>query len=298
MTTKVTIGICVRNCEGTIKQIINRIFFQDFQHENMEIIFVDDGSEDDTLFLILKYAPKLDIKYTLYHHKWQGLGFSRNVVVNNAKGDYIVWVDDGTILTKDYIKQLVTLMDEKPEIGITRGIIGFYSGSNRVATLENMNELVFNHKYAEKNITKLPGTGGSIYRVDATRHVGGFDESIQGACEDVDVAYRILVSGWLIYITGVNFFIDYNERLEDVLNKSIWYGYGLHFFLHKHRELSDFSYKINPLAGLLEGTLISFVAYKITHKKLAFLLPIFFLIKRLGWSIGFVKAHLNSYGHS
>ena len=69
------------------------------------------------------------------------------------------------------------------------------------------------------------------------------------------------------------------------------------FFLHKHMELSDFLYKITPLAGLLEGTLISFVAYKITRKKIAFLLPIFFFIKRISWCIGFVKAHLDSYGH-
>ena len=230
MRTKVTIGVCVRNCEGNIKQIVDRIFIQDFPHENMEVIFVDDGSEDDTMFLILKYAPKINIKYTVYHHEWQGLGFSRNVVSKNAQGDYIVWIDDGTIVTNDYIKKLVNLMDETPEIGIARGVIGLYSGSNPVATLENMNELVFSHKYAEKTTTKLPGTSGSIYRVKATRQVGGFDENIQGACEDVDTAYRILSSGWRIYITGVEFFIDYNERLKDVWDKSFWYGYGLHFF--------------------------------------------------------------------
>ena len=297
MRTKVTIGVCVRNCEDKIKQIIDRIVFQDFPHENIEVIFVDDGSEDNTLFQISKYAPKIDIKCTVYHHEWKGLGFSRNVVSKNAKGDYIVWVDDGTSLFKDYIKRLVNLMDVAPEIGIARGVVGLYSGSNPVSTLENMNELVFSHKYAGKSTIKLPGTSGSIYRVDATKYVGGFDENIQGACEDVDVAYRILASGWLIYITRAKFFIDYNKHIIDVLNKGYWYGYGLHLFLHKHSELSDFSYKINPLAGLLEGTLISFVAYKITHKKIAFLLPIFFFIKRIGWSMGFVKAHFDSYGH-
>jgi len=188
-------------------------------------------------------------------------------------------------------------MNVTPEIGIARGVICLYSGSNYVSTLENMNELVFSYKYANKSTKKLPGTSGSIYRVEATRYVGGFDEKIRGACEDTDIAYRILTSGWQIYITRAKFFIDYNKRLVDVLKKGYWYGYGLHLFLHKHSKIRDFSYKISPFAGLLEGTLISFVAYKITHKKIAFLLPIFSFIKRVGWSIGFVKAHFDSYGH-
>jgi len=43
-----TIGVCVRNCEATIKEVINSIINQDFPHELMEVIIVDDGSEDRT----------------------------------------------------------------------------------------------------------------------------------------------------------------------------------------------------------------------------------------------------------
>ena len=45
----VTIGICVKNTEKTILDAINSILEQDYPTDLMEIIFVDDGSEDRTL---------------------------------------------------------------------------------------------------------------------------------------------------------------------------------------------------------------------------------------------------------
>jgi glycosyltransferase involved in cell wall biosynthesis len=296
MKIKVTVGVCARNCENGVKQIVNRISSQDFPHENMEVLFVDDGSQDNTLFEILKIAPRMNMNYKVYNHTWKGLGYSRNVVLTNAQGDYIVWVDDGTIISKDYVRKQVEFMEKHPNVGIVQGFIGVYSGSNRVATLENMSRLVFGHKYAGKT-TKLPGAGGSVYRVKAAKQVGGFNESIQGAGEDTGIAYRILSAGWQIHITQVEFFIEYNERLKKVWNKSFWYGYGAHFTLHKHKELREILYKSTPLAGFLEGVLTFSAAYRLTQKKIAFLLPIYYFSERIMWCIGFSKSHIDSYGH-
>ena len=35
---------------------------QDHPHKLMEVIFVDDGSEDNTFFIIEEYSPKMDMK--------------------------------------------------------------------------------------------------------------------------------------------------------------------------------------------------------------------------------------------
>ena len=107
----------------------------------MEVIFVEEGSQDNTLSEISQYAPRMKIKYKLFHQNWKGLGFSRNVVLSNAQGDYVVWVDDGTIIPKDYVRKHVEFMENHANVGIARGFIGDYSGSNRVATLENMSQV-------------------------------------------------------------------------------------------------------------------------------------------------------------
>jgi len=297
MKVKVSIGVCVRNCEKSIEKIVKRIVKQDFPHEKMEILFVDDGSQDKTLLSILEYSAKISIKHKVYSHHWKGLGFSRNEVSKNAQGEYIVWIDDGTILPPDYIRSHVDLMDKNPHIGIARGIIGIYSGSGIIATLENMSDLVFSHNYGGKVTAKQLGTGGSIYRVKALRQVGGFDERICGSMEDVDVSYRILTAGWKLFITKIVFHIELNRKFKRVWDKSFWYGYGLHFILHKHMELGDILYKSTPFSGFIEGVLTASTAYKLCGKKKVFLLPIYYFIKRLAWCLGFIKSHVDSYGH-
>ena len=293
----VSVGVCLRNCESSVKSIVDRISSQDFPHKNIEVLFVEEGSKDDTLSLLKKNAPRMNMPYKIIHQEWKGLGFSRNVIFQNSKGKYIVWVDDGTIIPKDYIRKQIIFMEEHPAVGIAMGVIGIYSGSNLVSNLENMGELVFSYNYAGKVTTKLPGTGGSIYRTKAMKQVNGFDEQITGATEDTDIAYRILSAGWQIWITNTKYFVDHNKKLRTIWSKSLWYGYGSHFTLNKHKELHTKLYKSTPIAGFLQGIFICFTAYKLTHKKTAFLLPFYILIKRTAFCLGFLRGHIDSYGH-
>ena len=298
MKIRATVGVCLRNCERAVRLVTNIISSQDFPHENLEVIFVDDGSQDNTLNEILKIAPTMNIKYKVFHHTWKGLGYSRNVVLSNTQGDYIVWIDDGTIIPKDYVRKQVDLLEKEPNLGIIRGFIGAYSGSNRAAALENMGELVFSQRYAGKTIAKRLGTSGSIFRVKAAKQVGGFDEALKGASEDSDIFHRILSTGWQIHITNIEFSIEYNQSFKNVWRKSFWYGYGDHFFMHKHKELSKNILKITPLAGFLEGMLNFSIAFRLTNRKLAFMLPVYNFSKRILWCLGFIKSHFDAYGHS
>ena len=263
----------------------------------MEVIFVEEDSKDNTLLSISKYAPEMKIKYKIFHLAHKGLGFSRNIVYENAQGSYIVWLDDGTMIPKDYVRKNVEIMENNPCIGIATGIISVYSGLHLTASLENMSGLVFSNENCGGFTKELPGTGGAIFRVNAIMRVGGFDGRITGATEDTDIAYRISTAGWKIFVTQIEYSRDYCNSLGKVWAKSLWYGYGLHFMLHKHRELRNWLCRSTPLAGFLQGILSFSKAYKLTHKKIAFLLPIFFLIQRTALCWGFIKAHINSYGH-
>ena len=294
MTIRVTVGVCVRNCENEIRYIVDRIHNQDFPHQNIEVLFVEEGSEDGTLSSIIKYAPTMDIEYRVYHHSWKGLGFSRNVILNNARGDYLVWIDDGTVVLGDYVRKHVEYMDHLPAVGIAKGSIGAVSGLKPVATLQNLSQLAFYYKYSGKFTTKLFGTGGSVYRVEAARQVGGFDENIRGATEDTDIAYRIIAAGWKIYISPAKFFNTYDAQMKKILNKNFRYGYDSPFVMRKHKKLYELLYKSTPIAGFLEGTLDFSAAYRTSKKKIAVFLPIFYFIKRTAWCLGFIKGYLHS----
>jgi glycosyltransferase involved in cell wall biosynthesis len=299
----VTIGVCARNCEDTIGEAVETISSQDFSHELMEVIFVDDGSEDGTLSTILDCVSRMDMQVRVHHQGWRGMGPTRNMVVDNAKGDYIVWVDADTILSRDYVRRQVGFMEKNPTVGIARGKCGNYGDlrphedQSLVAFLEFVAYAAVDIKYGGKQTQKLLGTAGSTYRLKAIKQVGGFDDRITGAGEDMDVAYRIRENGWLIYraIEGV-FYTKQKETWKGLWSRYFWHGYGSHYVHHKQRGIGKL-YDMVPLAAFLSGLLYALVAYRLTHRKKVFLLPLHFVFKITAWWMGFIKSHLNSYGH-
>ena len=88
MSAKVSIGLCIKNCEDYIKEAIDSILRQDYSHDLMELIFVDE-SDDDTLSIVKESVSGIDIQTKILHVTRKGLGYSRNLVIKNATGDYI-----------------------------------------------------------------------------------------------------------------------------------------------------------------------------------------------------------------
>lgn len=67
--------------------------------DSIEILVVDDGSTDETLNKILSFGKTIE-NLTVIEQKNQGLGASRNIGLQTAKGKY-VWMIDGD----DYIER-------------------------------------------------------------------------------------------------------------------------------------------------------------------------------------------------
>ena len=292
-----TIGVCVRNCEISVKEAIESILAQDFPDNSMEIIFVDDGSEDNTLPILKYYVSGMNKQTKLYSGTRRGLGATRNVVVDNASGDYIIWVDGDMRLTKDFVKKQVEFMEKNSAVGVAKGRYGINHKVNLVAYLENCAWTVDSFRYGGKSTSELPGTGGSIYRVKTIRQVGGFDNNIKAAGEDIDAEFRIRRAGWKLYFaTEAEFFEKRKETWKSLWSKYFWHGYGLHLVLHKNKGIIR-TYRMIPPAAIINGLLHSVIAYRLTRRKAVFLLPFHYVFKMTAWCLGFVTSHRNSYGH-
>lgn len=263
----------------------------------MEVIFVDDGSEDQTLPMINAFVSKMDIKCKVFHDKWRGLGPARNTVVKNASGDYIVWVDGDMTIPPDYIKQQAEFMRRHPKAAIAQGNIAMSPDTSLVATLENSYYFTVGFKNFGAPTDRPLGTCGSIFRVNAIRQVGGFDEKIRGAGEDVELAHRVRASGWLLYINQHEFLDRFRDTWKALWRSYYWYGYGLHQVKHKHKD-ALIVYKFLPPIAAIGGLRDSITAYRITHRKVVFLLPVEFAFKMTAWCFGFVKSHLKAHGHN
>ena len=287
---KVTIGMCVRNCESFVSKAINSVLNQDFPHRLVEIIIVDDGSRDGTLKVVLDLASKMDMQVKVFHGEWKGIGAVRNVVVDNAQGDYIIWVDADMILPKDHVRKQVEFMEKNSKVGIGKARHKVLPKGNLIAFFEHVPYAIYDAT-PEILSSKLPGTGGAIYRVSAIRQVNGFDDNLKHAGEDQDAAYRIKKAHWLIAQSPAFFYEIRVEGWGELWRKYIRYGYGNHDLYMKNREIFSL-YRMNPLASLVAGIIYAFKAYKLTKCKSLILLPFHFFLKMTAWWVGFTKARM------
>lgn len=298
MEPKVTLGICVRNCEEFIEDAIQSILEQDFDHESMRLIFVDGGSSDRTLSIIKKCVSNIDIPTEIIPASWTGIGYARNIVVSKTKDKYVLWIDGDMVLSKCFVKTLVDFIEKHDCAGIVKGKSSLDIGVDMISTLEAYSRAASRmvDYTSQKTRSIALGTAGSLYRVDVIRQVGGFDDALKYYGEDWDIELRIRDAGWSLYAVDAEYF-DY-ERLGlswSKLWKKYWLrGYFSHHFFHKHNKLLRL-YRMFPFAAAVGGLLNSRKLYRLTMNKFVFLLPFHSLFKMSAWWVGYVRSHLDSY---
>jgi glycosyltransferase involved in cell wall biosynthesis len=289
MKPVVTIGLCVKNVQDTVEGAVNSVLFQNFPCEKMEIIVVDGQSKDKTVDIIKTLLSKEKIRFHIFYEN-KGLGAARQIVIKNAAGKYIIWVDGDMVLSKDFVNTQVDFMEKNSAVGVAKGSYGILYQNSLVATLENMEFVVDSSQHAGKVTSNIAlGTSGCIYRVKAIRHVGGFDEELKGVGEDMDAEYRVKAAGWTLHISPAVFYEKRRASWKSLWTEYFWHGSGAHFLFQKNRRAINIFIALPPVALLTESKR-SLLAYKITHKKVAFLLPFHWIFKRTAWLLGFMYA--------
>jgi glycosyltransferase involved in cell wall biosynthesis len=299
MKPLVTVGICVRDGENILCGAVDSIINQDFPPDQLQIVFVDDGSKDKTPEIIEGYLPFFGGRAKFFKTSWKGLGHARNLITNEAEGEYLLFVDADEVLTSGYVKAQVAVLEKNPQIGITSGIFKMVPG-NMMLNLELAPYIVNQRNYGKaKNLIwatdKLIGTGGTTFRVKALKQANGFNENIKGAGEDTDLVLRIKKAGWLIQPNMAELYELHGglSKPKDLWKKYFWYGYGCQKTFLRTREAFLLP-RMSPVAGFVTGVFYSFPAYRILRQKQVFLMPFHFGFKLIAWTFGFMKGQLKS----
>lgn len=109
------------------------------QENVLELILVDDCSTDSTEQVVKELQLKYQkIKY-IRNSKNAKQGFSKNVGIENAQGEYIYFGDDDSIITKDTIRILLDTLQEYDAdcVGARALYAGNYVNSNNLKTYIN-----------------------------------------------------------------------------------------------------------------------------------------------------------------
>jgi GT2 family glycosyltransferase len=259
----------------------------------MELIVVDGYSKDNTLKIIEDALRNTDVNIRIFQEN-EGLGRARQIMVDNAIGEYIIWVDSDMILSNHFITNHVEFMDKNPNVGIAKGKYGIHrtsSDANLVELLENTEFLLSTTSNGETT-SKALGTSGCIYRVKAIRQVGGFDQNFKGAGEDQDAEYRVRAAGWSIHITQAVFYEKRRQTWRSLWDEYFWHGCGGSYLFKKNRDTINIYKFLPPVAIVLELLRVP-AAYKLTNRKATLLLPLHYIFKRIAWYLGFMKSRAN-----
>lgn len=103
----ISVIITVFNRKSFLDKCIRSVLFQ--EGVSIELILVDDESTDGSSKICQSYESKYD-NVKLIRQKNSGLSKSRNVGLDNAAGDYIVFLDDDDIMTPGSLRTMLDAM--------------------------------------------------------------------------------------------------------------------------------------------------------------------------------------------
>lgn len=117
---KISIIIPIFNAEKYLKKCLNSIQSQSL--DDIEIICIDDGSNDNSLSILKEYA-KDDNRFKIYVEENKGPGAARNYGIKKAKGNYILFVDSDDWIEKNTLEEIYkTAINNKSDIVLFNSI--------------------------------------------------------------------------------------------------------------------------------------------------------------------------------
>ena len=105
---EVSVIVPVYNSQSFLQECINTIRFQTFQ--NIEMIFIDDGSTDQSL-QILRENAKLDDRISIIEQEKSSAGNARNIGIKVAKGKYLLFLDSDDFFDLNLIEDVYNQID-------------------------------------------------------------------------------------------------------------------------------------------------------------------------------------------
>lgn len=110
----VTVFITAYNAEKYIAEALESIINQTYR--NLEILVVNDASEDNTLKIIESYQDKDNRIRLINNNKNRGIPYNRNLGLTEANGKYLAIMDSDDLSDPNRIYKQVNYMEKNPEI--------------------------------------------------------------------------------------------------------------------------------------------------------------------------------------
>jgi glycosyltransferase involved in cell wall biosynthesis len=165
----------------------------------VEVIIVDNGSDDNTCELVNNFARSSDNPAFRYlYEPRQGKSYAVNTGFATARGSIIAFADDDVVVERSWLASIVDEFRREQELGILTGRVESLDESGvRVAVTRATEEKTLDCKDSLDGL--ILGCNLAVRR-EVFAKVSGRDTRLgpgRGlSCEDIDFAYRVLRAGF------------------------------------------------------------------------------------------------------
>ena len=197
----VSVLVPMHNEENVAGDVLQALVDCDYDWNRLEIIAIDDRSEDRTGEIIDEFAAKYPVIKAIHRKKGSGgKGAALRQATVHAGGDIILLFDADYVPSRAMIKFLVTPFCD-PEVGAVMGRVVPQNGGASV--LAGLLELERGAGYqigqqARYHLGLTPQFGGTVggVRASVLKAVGGWNTD--SLTEDTDLTFRLMVHGWKV----------------------------------------------------------------------------------------------------
>ena len=231
----VSIIVPAYNEEINATRTVQSLLLQDYA--NMQVIFIDDGSKDNTYKIVLDTFTGND-KVKVFTKPNGGKASALNVGIEKANGEFVVCIDADTQLKTDAVSLLIKkFRDEKTgavagnvKVGNERNMITKWQSIEYI-TSQNFDRRAFSYLNC---ITVIPGAIGA-FRKEAVLKAGGFTSDT--LAEDCDLTMRLHRNGYSIgNCNEAISFTEAPETMRQFLKQRFRWSFGVLQCFWKHRD--------------------------------------------------------------
>lgn len=205
MKPLVSVIIVNWNSREDLKECLES-FLKRVKYPNYEIILVDNASKDDSVSFVKKNFPKVKIVQS-----GSNLGFAggNNLGFEKSKGKYVLFLNNDTVISEDFLSPLVAFMERREDVGIIQPRILFHRPGlplhhkvNSVGSFLLKSGFLYHLDYGKTDKDKSSSyevfsAYGACFlaRKNVIDKVGLFDPIYFAYFEETDLCHRVWLSG-------------------------------------------------------------------------------------------------------
>ena len=229
--TKISVCIPVRNSEQVLPNCFRCLKAQTIQP--LEYVICTGKSEDRTEEIVKEFQNYSEVPVNIvYDNEGIGTGYARNLLVETAKGDYVVWIDSDHVLPINWLEALKRLTEIYSDIDTITSLSVTHISKKQSLDMWGKKSFPKKVNIDSLNINSGLIRDGDIVKRNTILKAGGFDSFfVRG--QDIDLIVRLKAMGasgiWCKELKHlhVGHIGEYRKAFKRSVVPKLIYKYGL-----------------------------------------------------------------------